>query len=75
VYGLEAVLHALGERIQLQKTVDLYTKKTWGVPVGGFVEIMVVNKIMDPKAKVEIPDWYYQTVLPEFLNVEFLKKS
>ncbi len=74
-YGPEAVLHALGERIRLRETIDSHTKKAWGVPVGGLVEVMVINRIMDPKAKLEIPDWYYQTFLPELLGVELPEES
>ncbi len=74
-YGPEAVLHALGERIQLQETVDRHAPKVWGMPVSALVEILVINRIMDPKAKTEIPDWFNQTYLPEMLGVKLSEKS
>jgi transposase len=65
-----AVLHDLATRIQLVETVDRHTSKGKGVPVGALVEIMAINRVLDPMAKLEIPDWYYQTYLPELLGVE-----
>ncbi len=57
-YGPVAVLHDLATRIQLVETVDRHTTKGKGVPVGALVEIMAINRVLDPLAKLEIPDWY-----------------
>jgi transposase len=74
-YGPEAVLHGLAERIKLQETVDRHAPKVWGMRVSALVEILVINRIMDPKAKTEIPDWFNQTYLPEMLGVKLSEKS
>ena len=74
-YGPVAVLHDLATRIQLVETVDGHTTKAKGVPVGALVEIMAINRVLDPKAKLEIPEWYYQTYLPELLGVELSEES
>jgi len=69
-YGTVKVLHALAERINLIDIVNWAAPKRNGLPVCKLVFIMAANRVLDPRPKYTIPDWYQRTYLPEILGVE-----
>jgi len=69
-YGPVKVLHAIAERIGLIDIVNQAAPKRNGLPVGELVFIMAANRLLDPRPKYTIPDWYQRTYLPEMLGIE-----
>jgi len=63
-------LHALAERIGLMDIVNQAAPKRNGLPVGELVFIMAANRILDPRPKYTVPDWYQRTYLPEILGID-----
>jgi len=50
--------------------VNRAAPKRNGLPVGELVFIMAANRILDPRPKYTIPDWYQRTYLPEILGID-----
>lgn len=69
-YGNVAALHRIAERIGLIEIVNSCAPKDSGISVGHLVEIMAINRAVDPLAKTAMPEWYQTTYLPELLGVE-----
>ena len=69
-YGNVAALHKIAERIGLIEIVNSCAPKDSGISVGHLVEIMAINRAVDPLAKTAMPEWYQTTYLPELLGVE-----
>lgn len=69
-YGNVAALHKIAERIELIDIVNNCAPKMDGISTGHLVEIMAINRALDPRAKTAIPEWYQTTYLPELLGVE-----
>jgi len=69
VYGSVAVAHGVARRIHLGEIVDRHAPKRNGIPTGKLVEILAINRLLDPLAKYEIPEWVQTTALPELLDV------
>lgn len=74
-YGNVAALHKIADRIGLIDIVNSCAPKMSGISVGHLVEIMAINRIVDPLAKTSIPKWYQTTYLPELLGVELPEES
>lgn len=68
-YGSVAALHTLADRINLSQTIHESTKKSAGVHIGKLVEIMVINRCLDPVSRNRLADWYGKTALPIFLDM------
>lgn len=75
VYGSVAVAHGVARRIHLSEIVDRHAPKRNGIPTGKLVEILAINRLLDPKAKHEIPDWIQTTALPELIDVNLPVES
>jgi len=69
-YGNVAALHRIAERVELIDIVNSYAPKMSGTSVGHLVEIMAINRAVDPLAKIALPEWYQTTYLPELLGVK-----
>ena len=69
-YGPVKALHAIAERIGLIDIVNQAAPKRNGLPVGELVFIMAANRVLDPRPKYTIPDWYQRTYLPELVGVD-----
>jgi len=69
-YGTVKALHAIAERIGLIDMVNRAAPKRNGLPVGELVFIMAANRVLDPRPKYTIPDWYQRTYLPELVGVD-----
>lgn len=68
-YGTVKALHALAERVGLIDIVNKAAPKRNGLPVGELVFIMAANRILDPRPKYTIAEWYQRTYLPELVGV------
>ena len=68
-YGSVVALHTLAERLQLAQTIFDSTSKAGGAHIGKLVEIMVINRCLDPVSRNRLPDWYGKTALPIFLDL------
>jgi transposase len=69
-YGTVKALHAIAERIGLIDIVNQAAPKRNGLPVGELVLIMAANRILDPRPKYTIAEWYQRTYMPELLGVD-----
>jgi len=69
-YGRVAVLHQVAKRINLVKVINKCAPKKGDLSVGELVEVSAINRIVDPLAKTNIPQWYETTYLPELLGFE-----
>jgi hypothetical protein len=50
--------------------VDQSAPKRSGLPVGEFAFMMAANRVLDPRPKYTIPDWYQRTYLAELVGVD-----
>jgi hypothetical protein len=62
--------HAIAERIGLIDTVNRAVPKRDGLPVGDLVFIMAANRVLVPRPKYTIPEWYWRMYLPELVGVD-----
>lgn len=69
-YGTVKALHAIAERIGLIEIINQAAPKRNGLPVGELAFIMAANRLLDPRPKYTIPEWYQRTYLPEFLGID-----
>ena len=69
-YGTVKALHAIAERIGLIEIINQAAPKRNGLPVGELAFIMAANRVLDPRPKYTIPEWYQRTYLPELLGID-----
>lgn len=69
-YGTVKALHALAERVGLIDIVNKAAPKRNGLPAGQLVFIMAANRLLDPRPKYTIPEWYQRTYLPELVGID-----
>jgi transposase len=68
-YGSVVSLYTLAERIHLSEIVYNAAKKGGGEHIGKLVEIMVINRCIEPVSRNKLRDWYEKTALPIFLGI------
>jgi len=68
-YGSVVSLYTLAERIHLSEIVYNAAKKGGGEHIGKLVEIMVINRCIEPVSRNKLRDWYEKTALPVFLGI------
>jgi transposase len=68
-YGSIVALYTLAERIRLSETIYNATTKGGGNHIGKLVEIMVINRCIDPASRNKLKEWYEKTALPIFLGI------
>ena len=68
-YGSIVALYTLAERIQLSEAIYNATTKGGGLHIGKLVEIMVINRCIEPVSRNKLQDWYEKTALPIFLEI------
>lgn len=68
-YGSVVALYTLAERIGLSETVYRATVKGGGKHIGKIIEIMVINRCIEPVSRNKLRDWYGKTALPILLNI------
>lgn len=68
-YGSVIALYTLAERIRLSETIYNAAKKGGGEHIGKLVEIMVINRCIEPVSRNKLRDWYEKTALPVFFGI------
>jgi len=68
-YGSVVALYTLAERIRLSETIYKATRKGGGLHIGKLVEIMVINRCIEPVSRNRLRDWYEKTALPILLDI------
>jgi transposase len=66
-YGDVAALYHQAEEVDLVRIIDRHVSKAQGISVGALSCLMAINRCVDPKSKLQTPDWYAGTVLPQLL--------
>jgi transposase len=68
-YGSVVALYTLAERIRISETIYNATTKGGGLHIGKLVEIMIINRCIEPVSRNKLQDWYEKTALPIFLEI------
>jgi len=68
-YGSIVALHTLSERIGLSRAVYDATTKGGGQDIGKLIEIMVINRCIEPLSRNRLQGWYEKTALPILLGI------
>lgn len=68
-YGAVAALYTIAERIGLSEVIYRETMKGGGEHLGKLLEIMVINRCLEPMSRNRLPLWYEKTVLPFLVNI------
>ena len=68
-YGSVVALYTLAERIRLSDTIYKAAKKGGGEHIGKLVELMVINRCIEPVSRNKLRDWYEKTALPIVLGI------
>lgn len=63
-FGSVMVLSKICEMLNLKDVINEHVKKQSGIDVGTLLEILAINRAIDPKSKLQIAHWYERTVLP-----------
>lgn len=63
-YGNVMALSKICEMLNLRETINKHAKKQSGIDTGTLIEILAINRAVEPKSKLQIPNWYEKTVLP-----------
>ena len=63
-YGNVMVLSKVIEMLNLKEIINKHAKKQSGIDTGTLIEILAINRAVEPKSKLQIPNWYEKTVLP-----------
>src|SRR2546421_968391 len=67
--GALPVIARFCQRLQLGPTVDDTVPWEGDVPLGDLVEILVANRLLDPKPLYRLGSWATQATLAEFYNL------
>ena len=70
IVGALPVISNYLERLQLAKTVDELVPWQGEVPLGTIVEIMVTNRLLNPKALFRLDEWAQQAGLAAYYGLE-----
>jgi len=68
-YGSIVTLYILAERIGFSEAIYGATRKGGGKHLGKLIEIMVINRCIEPVSRHKLKDWYGNTALPILLNI------
>lgn len=63
-YGAVMVLSKICEMLNLKQIINKYAKKQSGIDTGTLIEVLAINRAIEPKSKLQIARWYEKTVLP-----------
>jgi transposase len=67
--GALPVIALFCERLQLGRTVDAVVPWEGDVPLGDLVEILVANRLLDPKPLYKLGSWATKATLADFYNL------
>jgi len=68
-YGTVVALYTIAERIGLSNIIYDCTSKGGGQHIGKLIEIMVLNRCLEPVSRNRLRDWYEKTALPVFTGI------
>jgi Transposase len=68
-YGPVIALHTLALRIGLPEIIRRCAPKGGGQDIGKLVEIMAINRCLDPVSRNRLKGWYELTALPVLLGI------
>lgn len=63
-YGSIMVLSKICGILNLKEIINRHAKKQKGINSGTLIEILAINRAVEPKSKLQIASWYEKTVLP-----------
>lgn len=63
-YGKVMVMSKIAELLNLKSIINKHAKKQNGIDSGTLIEILAINRAVEPKSKLQIAPWYEKTVLP-----------
>lgn len=72
-YGAVTALYTIAERIGLSEIIYRETMKGGGEHLGKLLEIMVINRCLEPVSRNRLPTWYGKTMLPFLVNIPLEK--
>jgi len=64
--GALPVIGAYLEKLRLGDIVDEFVPWEGGVPLGTLVEVMVCNRLLNPKAQYKIAEWAARSRICEY---------
>ena len=67
--GALPVIARFCDRLQLGRTVDATVPWEGEVPLGDLVEILVANRLLDPKPLYKVGSWATKATLAHFYNL------
>src|SRR5829696_2282766 len=67
--GALPVIARFCDRLQLGRTVDAAVPWEGDVPLGDLVEILVANRLLDPKPLYKLGSWASRSTLADFYNL------
>ena len=68
-YGSVISLYKVSKEFGLSNIIDEVIEKRTGINVGILTTIMTINRLVDPKAKYKVGDWYSKTALPYLYDI------
>lgn len=76
-FGSIAAAQSIIDRMQLRNLVNniISPKKNQGVDLGRYMELMVINRLLEPKSKNKISNWYKSTFLRRHFGIPANKFS
>lgn len=63
-YGTVMVLSKICGMLNLKHIINKHAKKQKGIDTGTLIEILAINRAVEPKSKLQLSNWYEKTVLP-----------
>ena len=67
-FGATAALWTMAGRLQLVEAIDRHApKRRQGASVGEYMLLATINRVVDPKSKAGLAEWYRETILPRLL--------
>jgi transposase len=67
-FGATAALWAMAGRLRLVEAIDRHApKRRQGASVGEYMLLATINRVVDPKSKAGLAEWYRETILPRLL--------
>jgi len=67
-FGATAALWDMAGKLRLVETIDRHApKRRQGASVGEYMLLATINRVVDPKSKAGLAEWYRDTILPRLL--------
>ena len=67
-FGATSALWDMAGRLRLVETIDDHApKRRQGASVGEYMLLATINRVVDPRSKAGLAEWYRETILPRLL--------